>query len=199
MITPLLLDGRALLATDGGADGSPRIWDPSEPLTGHASSVAAVTAFTADGAPAGRRHVRRRGVDLGPLHRPPGRRPPHRPHLLGRSAHRLRARRRTRLAAASFLGEVRILDPGTGEQLGAPLVDGIDSARSITAFRADGRVLATGSVHGIVRVWDPHTGRLTGPPLDTHHGPLAAVTAFDLDGHPHLAGATDTTIVVWCQ
>ena len=77
--------GRAACWPPPATTATVRLWDPAtgdpvgEPLTGHTGRVSAV-AFSPDGHAAGLRRRRRDGAVVGPGHRRPGRRPPHRPH-----------------------------------------------------------------------------------------------------------------------
>src|SRR5262249_58978117 len=111
---------------------------------------------------------------------PPGRRaPPPGPHLChpgGEFGVAVRPDGRVP-ATTSDDRTVRLWDPRTGRQAGAPLTGPVNGV----AFSPDGRLLATAGDDHTVRLWDPHTGRQVSAPLTAHTGPVNGA-AFSADG-----------------
>jgi WD40 repeat protein len=97
------------------------------------------------------------------------------------------------LATADSGGGVRLWDPRSRRQLGAPL-PGLTGRISSLAFSRDGRTLATALENGTTRLWDVRSHDPVGQPLRAHaDSDLLAdsnVVAFDPGGRA-LAAATD--------
>ncbi|MFF4413458.1 hypothetical protein ACFYY8_13070 [Streptosporangium sp. NPDC001559] len=101
----------------------------------------------------------------------------------------------TLLASAGMDGTVRLWDPATGKQIGAPLTGYTDAVNSV-AFSRDGTLLASASVDGTVRLWDPATGKQARPPLTGHTDAVNSVT-FSPDGTRLATAGTDQTVRLW--
>jgi WD40 repeat protein len=109
-----------------------------------------------------------------------------------------------RLATASDDGTVRVWDPVTGSQVGAPMIDQSGCMWDICFLptpRGAGR-LATISDDGGVRQWDLDTGQRAGPVLSGHVGQgwgICTLPSGLLPGEEtHLAsGGQDGTVCVW--
>lgn len=108
--------------------------------------------------------------------------------------------RQSLLASGSDDETVRVWDPATGEQVGAPLACE-STVRSVVAFPdLNGRILlASGSEDGAVRVWDLATGEQVGSKLVGGRASVTSVVAFaNQDGRTELAtGSADGAVRVW--
>ncbi|MFI5779503.1 hypothetical protein [Nocardia sp. NPDC051570] len=101
----------------------------------------------------------------------------------------------TRLASGSADGTIRLWDPDSGKQIGAPLI-GHDGAVDSVAFSPDGTRLASGGADRTIRLWDPVSGTQIGAPLTGHHEAVESV-AFSPDGTRLASGSADRTIRLW--
>jgi WD40 repeat protein len=101
----------------------------------------------------------------------------------------------TRLASAGSDGTIRLWDPLTRRQIGAPLT-GVTYHVSSVDFSPDGRLLASADADGSIRLWDPSSGQLDGDPL-TGHGPMVNSVAFSPDGTRLASGGDDGTVRLW--
>ncbi|MGB8505807.1 WD40 repeat domain-containing protein, partial [Mycobacterium sp.] len=97
-----------------------------------------------------------------------------------------------RLASAGADATVRLWNPDTGPQIGAPLTGHTGAVRGV-AFSPDGHRLATASADATVRLWNPDTGQPIGAPLTGHTGPVWSVT-FSPDGHRLATAGDDKTV-----
>ena len=199
-------DGRPSLVT-GSGDGTVRVWDLAtgtpigDPLTGHTGAVAAVAHCAARRPPGrGHRQRRRHGAGVGPGHRRPDRRPPHRPHRRGGGGGAAPLPTAARLAVTGSRGR-----HGAGVGPGHRHPDRRHPHRPHRpgggggAAPPDGRPVAvTGSDDDTVRVWDLATGTPIGDPLTGHTGAVAAVAHRPPDGRPlAVTGSDDGTVRVW--
>jgi WD40 repeat protein/serine/threonine protein kinase len=100
----------------------------------------------------------------------------------------------TLLASGGGDTKVRLWNPATGEQIGAPL-DGHSAYVYWVEFSPDGRLLATTGFDARVLLWDVATRR-PGPPLLGHHGGILSVV-FSPDGKTLISGGMDHTIRFW--
>ncbi|MEO3812727.1 hypothetical protein ABGB17_27310 [Sphaerisporangium sp. B11E5] len=101
----------------------------------------------------------------------------------------------THLATAGEDGTVRIWDPATGKQHGAPLTGHNGEVQSVT-YSPDGTHLATAGENGTVRIWNAATKEPVGAPLTGHTGNVYSA-AYSPDG-THLATAgEDGTVRFW--
>ncbi len=108
---------------------------------------------------------------------------------------------RAQLASGGADGSVRVWDPATGQQVGAPLTGHPGGVWAVTRLSGLGGrlLLASGGADGSVRVWDPATGRQVGAPLAGHPGPVRAVVGFDGPGGRMLLahGGSDGSVRLW--
>jgi len=100
-----------------------------------------------------------------------------------------------RLASAGFDGMLRLWNPDTGQQIGAPLT-GHTGAVIRVAFSPDGHRLASAGVDGTVRLWNPDTGQQIGAPLTGHTDAVMSV-AFSPNGHRLASAGYDGTVRLW--
>jgi WD40 repeat protein/transcriptional regulator with XRE-family HTH domain len=98
------------------------------------------------------------------------------------------------LATSNADGAVRLRDPRTRRQLGAPLT-GHPGPVWAAAFSPDGKLLATSGADATIRVWDTGTRRQLGAPLTGHANP-AIHLMFSPDGRL-LATEDGTTVRLW--
>lgn len=89
------------------------------------------------------------------------------------------------VVAGGWNRTLRILDPLTGDQIGADLSGHKAAVNAIALTTVDGRAVAvTGDGDGIVRTWDLALGEQTGPPLTAPEREIRAVAVAELDGRP---------------
>ena len=198
-----------MLASGGGADGTVRLWDVTDPahprpvgppLTGGTGAVDWL-AFSPGG------HTLATGSLDGTVRlwdvTDPARPRPVGPPLTGSTAvvsvafspdgHTL--------ASGSADGTVRlwdVTDPARPRPVGPPLTGGTGAVETV-AFSPGGPTLVSADADGTVRLWDvadPAHPRPLGPPLT---GSTAAVysVAFSPDGHTLASGSADGTAQLW--
>jgi WD40 repeat protein len=96
--------------------------------------------------------------------------------------------------AAAFGSQVVLLDAGTGDRIGSPLV-GHDEVVVSLAFSHDGTMLASGGRDEQIQLWDVESGRPIGAPLVGHTAGVFGL-AFTEDGT--LASASqDGSVAIW--
>jgi WD40 repeat protein len=111
-----------------------------------------------------------------------------------------------RLASAGADNTIRLWDPDTGQQIGAPLTvpaDPDNPARyaggmSSVAFSPDGHRLASAGDDRAIRLWNADSGQQIGPSLmgSTRYNIRVSSVAFSPDGH-RLASGGDDGIRFW--
>ena len=100
----------------------------------------------------------------------------------------------TRLASADSDGTVRLWNPATGREAGAPIHadSGPGGAVFGVAFSPDGTLLASADADGTIRLWNPVTGHEVGAPLQAVARPGRTVSgvAFNPEGRlrPSITG-----------
>ena len=99
-----------------------------------------------------------------------------------------------RIAAAGGDHTIRLLDAGTGQQIGPPLIGHTSYVNSL-AFSPNGHRLASGSGDATVRLWNADTGQPIGRPLAGEKMSVVSV-AISGDGH-RLASAGMRSVRVW--
>jgi WD40 repeat protein len=99
------------------------------------------------------------------------------------------------LASAGDDRTIRLWDPRTHKQIGAPLT-GHEGAIHDVAFRPDGRTLASAGDDGTIRLWNVDTHEQIGKSLGRHESTVRDV-AFSPDGKTLASGSDDGTIGLW--
>ncbi len=203
------LDGRPLVASGGGRDGTIRLWDPTGPLDddGGAGKDEDVWAMATLPEPSGRsllvtagqhQTVRLWDVASGATVGEP---------LTG-FTERISALATVRvpgerwvLASAGYDGAVRLWDPASATPVGAPMPSDPGGLWSLCAVTvAGGRTLvAAGGTDSYVRLWDPVTGTPVGSALGPHADTVVALAAVPgVDGRTPLAvGDSYGFVCVW--
>jgi WD40 repeat protein len=98
------------------------------------------------------------------------------------------------VVAAAFGSQVVLLDAGTGDRIGSPLVGHDEDVVSL-AFSPDGATLASGGRDEQIQLWDVDSGRPVGAPLVGHTAGVFGL-AFTEDGT--LASASqDGSVAIW--
>jgi len=92
---------------------------------------------------------------------------------------------------------VRLWNPATGQQIGAPLHASAHNLVMGVAFSPSGRLLASAGLDGSVRLWNPATGQPVGAPLETRAQHGATSVAFSPDGKLLASGGIDGTVRLW--
>jgi energy-coupling factor transporter ATP-binding protein EcfA2 len=100
------------------------------------------------------------------------------------------------LASAGGDGTVRLWNPVTGQNVGAPLHAGSEGVAGV-AFSPDGKLLATADSDGTVWLWDPATGLAVGGPIHTGAASGVAGVAFSPDGKLLASADSDGTVRLW--
>ena len=99
------------------------------------------------------------------------------------------------LASAGFDGTIRLWDPVSHRQLGAPL-RGNRSFVNGVAFSPDGRTLASAGEDGTIRLWSVAARKQTRPAFGGDHGRILDV-AFSPDGTLLASAGEDSIVRLW--
>ncbi|WP_305783656.1 WD40 repeat domain-containing protein [Symbioplanes lichenis] len=109
-----------------------------------------------------------------------------RPYTLDRSLAVLgTGRGGTLVLLGGYSGDIRVVDPATGEEAGLPPEGHHDQVRALAHGTVDGRdVVVSGSADQTVRVWDAATGAPIGMPFKGHDAAVDSVHFLDRHGEP---------------
>ncbi|WTW92066.1 WD40 repeat domain-containing protein [Streptomycetaceae bacterium NBC_01309] len=89
------------------------------------------------------------------------------------------------VVAGGWNGKLRVLDPVTGDQVGAELAAHKGAVNALAVATLDNRAVAvTGGGDGAVRMWDVALGKQVGMPLAGRCGDVRAVAVAAVDGCP---------------
>jgi WD40 repeat protein len=99
------------------------------------------------------------------------------------------------LATGGGDGNVRLWDPTTHQEIGAPMSSDVKPVDAVT-FSPDGATIAVASSDGTVQLWDAATRGEAGPAIVAGSAAIAAL-AFSPDGKTLATGGQDGDVRLW--